>query len=167
MTTTAKAKTTKAAQANPAKTTANEQDAFAIPTLASVDVPPAFRDIAETSLNQSKEAYENFKNTAEEAATALEESVEKTRSSVIEFNAKAVEIAQENTEATFSHVQDVFGVKTFADAIELQTAFLKKQIDALQDQAKTFQTLTTKITEETSAPYKTALRKTVETFKVA
>ncbi|MEM8839010.1 MAG: phasin [Pseudomonadota bacterium] len=147
-----------------------ETDVFAfppMPAMPAMEVPPAFRDFAETSVQRSKEAYEKFKVSAEDATSVLEETIAKTRDGVIEFNSKALELAQENTDATFAHVKDVFAVKSFSEAIELQTSFMKKQVEALQDQAKTFQDMTARITKETSAPYKEAFQKTAETFKVA
>lgn len=157
MTTTPKAKTTKT----------SAQDAFAIPTMPAMEVPPAIRDMAENTVAQSKEAYEKIKTSTEEATTMLNDTVEKTRDGISAFNAKALEVAKANTEATLSHVQEVLAVKSLSEAIELQTAFVKTQMDAVQNQAKIFQDLTTKLTEETSAPYKAAFKKTAETFKVA
>lgn len=143
---------------------AAETDVFAFP---KVEFPSALRDMAETSVQRSKEAYEQFKSSAEEASATLEETIEKTRASIVELNGKVIEVAKENTDATFAHVQDVVAVKSFSDVVELQTAFMKKQMETFQAQSKAFQEMTTKFTEETSAPYKAAFQKTVETFKVA
>ena len=155
---------TTAPKSKTAKTKA--QDAFAIPGMPAMEVPPAFRDIAENTAAQSKETFEKIKTSAEEATTLLNETAEKTRDGVSEFNAKALDVAKTNTDATLSHVKEVLAVKTFAEVIELQTAFAKSQFDALQGQVKTFQDMTAKLTEETSAPYKDAFQKTAETFKV-
>ncbi|MEO1067490.1 MAG: phasin, partial [Pseudomonadota bacterium] len=131
-------------------------DAFAFPAMPDMEVPAAFRDFAENSMTQSKEAYEKFKTAAEEAQAALEETIEKTRDGVIAINSKAIEAAQENTDATLSHAKEVFAVKSFSEAIELQTSFAKKQFEIFQAQTKAFQDMTTKLSEEASAPYKSA-----------
>ena len=158
---------TTAAKPKATKTEKTAQDAFAIPGMPAMEVPPAFRDIAETTVAQSKEAYDKIKTSAEEATTLLNTTAEKTRDGVTELNAKAIDVAKTNTDATLSHVKDVMAVTSFAEVIELQTAFMKTQIDAIQDQAKVFQDMTTKLTEETVAPYKAAFEKTAATFKVA
>lgn len=160
MTTTAKTKTAKTT-----KTAA--QDAFAIPGMPAMEVPPAIRDIAENTVAQSKEVFEKIKTSTEEATTILNDTADKTRDGLSQFNEKAIDVAKTNTEATFSHAKEVLAVKTFAEVIELQTAFAKTQFDAFQGQVKTFQDMTAKLTEETSAPYKAAFQKTAETFKVA
>lgn len=162
MTATTKAKTVKAAD--------SKQDVFAIPGLPNIpamEVPPAFRDMAETSVAQSKEAYDKFKTAAEDATVVLETAIEKTRDGVVQLNAKAMEVAQENTDAALSHVKNVFAVKTFSEIVELQTAYIKSQMNAMQDQTKIFQELTTKLIETASAPYKTAFEKSADLFKSA
>jgi len=162
MTTTDKSKTVKAAAPK-----APAQDAFAIPSLSALEVPPVIRDIAENSVAQTKEAYEKIKASAEEATSILGSSIEKTRDGVAQLNAKAIEAARANTEAAMTHAKDVIAVKSLSEAIELQAAFTKNQINAMQDQVKTFQEITAKITEETTAFYKLAFQKTTEAFKVA
>lgn len=166
--TTAKAKAAPAAADKTAatdKTSKKEAaDLFAFPAF---DVPPAMRDFVENSLMQSKDSYDKFKVTAEETTVELEKTIEKTRNGVMEFNSKAIEAVQENTDATLSHVKDVFAVKSLAEVLELQTAFVKKQMDVMQAQAETFKSMTTKLSEETSEPYQAAFQKSVEAFKVA
>ncbi|MEP6356356.1 MAG: phasin family protein [Hyphomicrobiales bacterium] len=157
MATTAKTKTAKTAA----------QDAFAIPGIPAMEVPPAIRDIAENTVAQSKEAFEKIKTSAEEATTLLNETADKTRDGLSQFNEKAIDVAKTNTDATFSHAKNVMAVTSLAEVFELQTAFMKTQIDAIQDQAKVFQDMTAKLTEDTTAPYKEAFEKTAQSFKVA
>lgn len=159
MTTTPKTSAPKSTAAKP------EADAFAFPSMPAMEVPPALRDMAETSLNQSKEAYSKFKSAAEDTSAMMEETIAKTRDGIVKFNSKALETAQENTDATLAHIKNVFAVKSLSEAIELQSAFVKAQMNAMQDQVKTFQDLATKLAQETSAPYKAAFTKSVETFK--
>lgn len=160
---TATPKTTAATKAADTKT----EDAFAFPAMPAMDVPPVFRDLAENSVSQSKEVYSKLKTAAEDATSMLNDTIEKTRDGVLELNTRALDAVQENTDATFSHVKDVFAVKSFSEAVELQTAFFKNQLDAMQGQAKAFQEAATKLTEETSAPYKDAFQKTVNSIKAA
>ena len=149
------------------KAKAATKDAFAFAGMPAMDVPPAFRDMAENTVEQSKQAYEKFKTSAEEATTLLNDTAEKTRDGVTKFNEKALDVAKTNTDATLAHVKDVMAVKTFAEAIELQTAFAKTQFDAFEDQAKVFEKMTKELTEDTTAPYKAAFKKTTEAFKAA
>ena len=152
------------AEAPAKKAPAAESDIF---SFSNVEVPAAFRDLTETSIQRSKDAYEKFKSNAEEATSALEETIEKSRANVVEFNKKTIEAVQQNADATLAHVKDVFAVKTLSEVIELQSAFLKNQTELLQSQAKEFQDLTKRITDEATEPYKDAIKKTAETFKVS
>ena len=105
---------TNAAKPKATKTEKTAQDAFAIPGMPAMEVPPAFRDIAETTVAQSKEAYDKIKTSAEEATTLLNTTAEKTRDGVTELNAKAIDVAKTNTDATLSDVKDVIAVTSFA-----------------------------------------------------
>ena len=66
------------------------------------------------------------------------------------MGAKTPDNAQRNSEASFSFARDLFGAKTFAEAIELQSNFARKQLDVLGTQTKEFQALTQKyVTDST------------------
>lgn len=79
------------------------------------------------------------------------------------LNKKALDAAQANISAGFDFARDIMTAKTFGDVIEMQTAFARKQFDAVAEQNKDFQETLTKSVEEVSAPVKKAM----ENFKAA
>jgi len=137
---------------------------FAMPT---VEVPQAMREFAEKGVAQAKDAYEKMKSAAEEATDVLEDTYETTRKGVLELHMKALDTAKVNTDATFSFVKEILSAKSLAEAIELQTAFARKQFEALSTQAKEFQELATKFATDSGAPMKEAITKAVKDFKTA
>ncbi len=54
-----------------------------------------------------------------------------------------------------------------SEFIELQTAFLRKQMEKTVEQAKEFQVMTTKAAEDVSKPIKDVYEKAMEDLKVA
>jgi hypothetical protein len=58
-------------------------------------------------------------------------------------------------------------VKSLAEAIELQTGFIRSQFDAFTAQAKDMQELATKLSGEVSDTVKGAVEKVSKDFKVA
>lgn len=152
-TTTAAPKTAKAVK--PAAK-ASPFEAFTFP---KVEVPDAFRSFAEQGSKQAKESYEKFRTAAEEATDVIEDTFESTRSGIVALNAKALDAAQANAEATFKFAREILTVKTFAEAIELQSSFFRSQFEALTAQAKDFQEVATKVAGEAAQPAKDAFAK--------
>lgn len=128
-------------------------------TMAPVEIPEVFRDVAEKSVKQAKEQYEKMRAAAEEATDLMEDQFETARNGFVELNAKAIEAAKANADATFRFAKDVLAVKTVAEIIELQTSFARQQFDMLSAQAKEMQELMAKYSAETQQPMKEAFTK--------
>lgn len=158
---TARAKSTKSAAA---KTALPNFEAFAMP---NVEIPGAAREFAEKSIEQARDAYAKVKTAAEEATDLLEDTFQTTRQGTIDFNAKALDAAKANTDATFQLFKDLMGAKSVAEAIELQSSFARTQFETFTAQAKDMQEFSTKFATELSAPVKDAVEKSVKSFKAA
>ncbi|EEA92139.1 phasin family protein, partial [Pseudovibrio sp. JE062] len=107
------------------------------------------------------------KSASEEATAMLEETMEVTRDSIMEINLKAVDAAKDNSEAAFSHIRDMFGVKSLSEAIELQSAYNSKQYDTISQQVKDMQETATKLATSMSQPAKEAFDKSMKEMKLA
>jgi phasin len=161
MTTTAKAKPSKAAGEF-----AGAFDAFQM-NVPSLEVPAIFRDSAEKAVSQAKDAYARMRAAAEEAGDVAEETYETARGHAVAVSLKALEMSKSSADASFAFAKDVVGAKTIADAFELQTAFFKKQFDSFTTQMKDFQDIAQKAAVEVSKPTRTALEKAFKDYKVA
>lgn len=159
------AKTIKTATAKTAKAFEAPFEAFSF-AVPSTEVPAAFREFAEKTLNGSKEAYAKLKTAAEEATEAFEDSFETTRVGVLELGNKSIDAAKTNSDAAFAFAKEFLTVKTFAEAIELQTSFARKQMEALTAQAKEFQALSQKFVTEASRPVKASVEKALKSTKL-
>jgi uncharacterized protein (UPF0147 family) len=86
---------------------ANEQVTQAVNNMtgmfegADTAVPEAVRALAEQTVTQSREAYENAKGAMEEAVEVLEKSIDQTGQGVAAINRKALGIAQTNLNTSF------------------------------------------------------------------
>ena len=160
MTTTAKTpKTPKSAAAMPF-------EAFNM-QMPSMEVPVAFREFAEKSITQARDTYAKMKSAAEDATGMVEDTYEATRENVFAFGVKALDAAKVNSDASFALAKELFGAKTFAEVIELQTSFARKQFDAVAAQVKEFQELTQKYVADTTKPVTSQVEKTFKDFKAA
>lgn len=128
---------------------------------------PAFRDFAEQGGAQAREAFARIRTATEDAMRSWEGSYQSVREQGVNAGLKALEAAKTNTDASFAFARDLFGVKTFAEAVELQTAFARKQFAALTGQAREFQEIGEKVAAEATKPARAVAEKAMKEFKVA
>ena len=63
---------------------------------------------------------------------------------VQDYNAKFIEFAQANTEATFEFVRQLSGAKSPSEFFELSTSYSRQQLETLSEQARELATLAQK-----------------------
>jgi phasin len=161
MTTASTAKATKNG-----KSSSTPFEAFTFPT-PSFEVPAAFRDFAEKSVSQARDAYARIKTATEDATGVVENTFETVREGAFAIGVKALDAAQANADASFAFARDLFGVKTFSEVIELQSTFARKQFEAVTSQVKELQELGEKFIAKTSKPVTDTVEKTFKEMKVA
>ena len=154
----------KNAKALPSPEAAFEAFNFKVPTL---EVPATFREFAEKSIAQARDTYAKMKSAAEDASDMVEDTYETAREGVFNLSVKALDAVKTNSDASFALARDLFGAKTFAEVIELQTAYARKQFDSMTAQVREFQELTQKIVSDTTKPVTAQVEKTFSGFKAA
>ena len=124
-----------------------------------LDATQAFRATAENGSAQVKESFEKMTATTAEATALIKDSYSTAVKGAQDYNAKVIEFANANTEATFAFAQKLSGVKSPSDFIELSTDHSRKQIDTLTQQTKELAALAQKVTLATVEPLKTGVTK--------
>jgi phasin len=141
-------------------------EAFNMPT-GNFDVPVAFRDLAEKGIAQARDAYAKMKSAAEDTTEAVEDTFETARDGAFTFGVKTIDAVKANSDASFAFAKDLFGAKTLADVIELQTAFARQQFDTMTAQAKEFQELAQKVMTDATKPITAHVEKSFKEIKAA
>ena len=141
-----------------------EMPKFDIPSfdMPKFEVPAAFREFAEKGVAQSKDAYEKMKAVAEENTEMLETVYTTATQGSTEYGLKVIEIARYNTNATFTFVEKLFGVKSPSEFVELATAHSRTQFETLSAQGKELATLAQKVATETAEPIKSGVEKAMK-----
>ena len=147
------------------KTTSAEM--FEFPAFDMTKMADSYREMADKSVNQTKEAYAKVKTVAEDATKAIETTLENAQAGTVELSLKAIDAARGNAEHTLSHLEALLGVKSVAQMIELQTGFFRKQAEMMVDQVKTMQETAKKVSENVAKPVKTVAEKAMEDIKAA
>ncbi|BCP52447.1 hypothetical protein K32_10640 [Kaistia sp. 32K] len=139
-----------------------EAFAFSVP---NVEVPAVFRDIADKAVSGSKEAYAKLKTAAEEATEAFEDSYETTRTGLVALTHKSLDNVKTHTDATYAFARDFLAVTSFAEAVELQAAFARKQFETLTEQTRDLQAFTQKLSTDAARPVRQGVEKAFKGFQ--
>jgi phasin len=153
--------------AKPAKAIASNPFEGIVPPAASFELPAAFRDMADRSVSQARDAYAKLKSAAEDATNLVEGTMETARQGAFALSAKTLDAARSNSDASFAFARDLLGAKTFSDVIELQSSFARSQFEAFTGQWKELQQLTEKLFTDTTKPVSERVEKTLKELKVA
>ena len=96
-----------------------------------MEIPAAFRELAEKSVSQAKETYEKMKSAAEEATDVLEDTYATASKGASDYGLKMIEAARANTNAAFDFASQLMTVKSLSEMVELSTAHTRKQFETL------------------------------------
>ncbi len=158
--------TTTSKTSKTAKSATAPFEAFSFPA-ANFEVPAAFREFAEKSVSQARDAYAKLKTASEEATGLVEETFENVREGALEIGVKAIDAAKTNSDASFALTRDIFGAKSMSEVIELQSTFARKQFEAMTAQMKELQALGEKVISVTTKPVTERVEKTFKELNVA
>ena len=118
-----------------------------------------FSEMAQNGAAQTKQTYERMSAATTEAADLMNTSCSTALKGAREYNDKFMEIAHTNTNAAFDFVQELYGMKSPSDFMELATEHARKQAAALTEQAKELAALAQKVALATTEPLKAGVAK--------
>lgn len=142
-------------------------DIFSFGALDPAKFTESFREFAEKGAAQSREAYAKVKAATEEASRTVETTMQSAQAGSVEIGLKAIEALRTNADLSLSHMESLFGVKSVAEFVELQSSFIRKQAEFNVEQAKTIQDASRKLAEAVAQPGRDAAEKVMATFKAA
>jgi phasin len=129
---------------------------FEIPKfeMPKLEIPAAFREFAEKGVSQAKDNWEKMKAATEEATDVLEDSYATATKGASDYGVKLIEVARVNTNSYFDFATEFMTVKSLSEAVELSTAYARKQFDTMGAQFKELTALAQKVTNESVEPIK-------------
>jgi phasin len=123
------------------------------------EVPEQMRAFAEKGVSQARDSYAKFKDAAETHNGTIEAVFTSASKGSSEYSTKLIEFFKANTSSSLDFAQQLFGVKTPAEALELWTAHTRKQYETLTAQAKELAELGQKVATDTVEPIKASASK--------
>jgi len=133
---------------------ANPTDPFSA-SIIPFEVPEQMRALAEKGVSQARDNYAKFKDVAESNNSTIEAVFANASKGASEVSAKLMEMMKANTTAALDFAQELIGVKTPSEALELWSAHAKKQFETFTAFSKELAELSQKVATETVEPIKT------------
>ncbi|THD51151.1 MAG: phasin [Bradyrhizobium sp.] len=137
---------------------ANSTDPFSA-SIIPFEVPEQMRAFAEKGVSQARDSYAKFKDVAETHNGTIEAVFASANKGASAYSAKLMEMMKSNSTATLDFAQQLIGVKSPSEAMELWTAHAKKQYEAFTAYSKELAELSQKVAAETVEPIKTSASK--------
>jgi len=125
--------------------------------MSNVEMPAAFRELAEKGIAQAKDNYEKIKSAAEQATDMIETTYTTASNGASGYGAKLIETARANSNAYFDLFGELLTAKSYSEAVEKTTAYVRTQFDTMTAQAKDLAEHAQKVATETAEPIKASI----------
>jgi phasin len=123
------------------------------------EVPEQMRAFAEKGVSQARDNYAKFKDAAESHNSAMESFFANASRGAGEYSAKVMEFLKANTTANLDFAQELLGIRSPSQVLELWTAHTRKQVETFAVQARELGELGQKVAAETVEPIKDSASK--------
>jgi phasin len=123
------------------------------------EVPEQVRAFAEKGVSQARDNYAKFKDAAETHNGTIEAVFSAYSSGAKQYSAKLMDMIKAGASANLDFAQELVGVKTPSEAMELWTSHARKQFEAFTAQTKELAELAQKVATETAEPIKASVSK--------
>jgi phasin len=100
------------------------------------EIPTSVRDLASKTVDQAREAYNRFIETARQAHDVVAKSSDVFTSGARELNEKAVKYTEANLQAQFELAQRLVNAKDLKEALDIQNQFARQQMETYAHQAQ-------------------------------
>src|SRR6516165_12656349 len=108
----------------------NPTDPFSA-SVIPFEVPEQMRAFAEKGVSQARDNYAKFKDAAESHNSTIEAVFTTASKGASACSAKVMEFVKANTTANLDFTQELLGIKTPSEALELWTAHTRKAFETL------------------------------------
>ena len=99
-------------------------------------VPATLRDLAERNVSQTRAVYERSTNAVQAVLVNWNKSFGAANQGAVALNLKIMDITERNISTGFDLAINLAGARNVTEAVEMQSAYWRKQLGQLQTQAE-------------------------------
>ncbi|MEP0519311.1 MAG: phasin family protein [Hyphomicrobiales bacterium] len=118
------------------------------------DVTEQMRAFAEQGMDQARKAFDTYMDTMQKTMGTIESSSSELQAKTSDANKKAMGMAEKHMSAAFSQAEKLVTAKDPQEALELQAAYIREQIDAMNKQANVIGEDAAKIMKDIQSSFK-------------
>ncbi len=118
----------------------------------SFDIPPDMRRMAEQSVEQARQAFDGFIAAAHRTVSTIEEQATSAQANVRDMGQKAMTYAEKNVTTSFEFAQKVLQAKDLQEILQIQSEFVRAQLQTLAQQAQDLGQSAAKATMDAARP---------------
>ncbi|HEX2654023.1 MAG TPA: phasin [Xanthobacteraceae bacterium] len=120
--------------------------------LSNFEFPAEMRDFAARSVEQARKAFDGFVTAAQQAVSTVEGQANIAQTGAKDVSQKAMTFAERNIETSFDFAQKLVRARDPQEMIQIQSEFIKAQMETLTDQARELSEAAGKAATEASQP---------------
>ena len=121
-------------------------------------VPATLRDLAERNISQTRAIYERSKDAIEAVLVSWNKSFGAANQGAVALNLKVIDITERNISTGFDLAMNLAGAKNVAEAVEMQSAYWRKQLAQLQGQAEEIRSLLNRLNANVTEPIEAQIK---------
>lgn len=92
------------------------------------EIPPGMRGLAETSVEQSRQAYNQFSDAVRRAQDLMARSSDAMATSARGIHERAMQYTAQNMEANFAFARELARARDFQEVLAMQQSFAQRQM---------------------------------------
>lgn len=142
-------------------------DIFSFSAFDPAKLSQGWREFSDTSTTQSRDPYGRMKTAAEEATRTLQSTIHSAQAGSMEIGLKAIDALRANTEMSLTHLQQLMGVTSMSEFLQLQASFVRRQTEMTVEQARSMQEAAQKVADDVTRPGRDATEKNDAAEKAA
>jgi hypothetical protein len=118
----------------------------------NAQVPATLRDLAEKNVSQTRALYERSKDAVQSVLVSWNKSFSAVNQGAVALNLKLIGMTERNISTGFDLAMNLAGAKNVAEAVEMQSAYWRKQLSELRAQAEEVETLLSRLNSNVTEP---------------
>lgn len=118
------------------------------------DMSEQMRAFAEQGMDQARKAFDSYMDTMQKTMGTIESQSSEMQAKTSDASKKAMSIAEDHMSAAFSQAEKLVTAKDPQEALELQTTYIRGQIEAINKQASTIGEDAAKVMQDIQKSFK-------------
>jgi phasin len=130
----------------------NEEDVMMASSTPGFEIADEMRGVTERSLEQARQAFDNYMRATERAVSLLEAQVEANQRGGLDISKKAMGFAESNVRSAFEFANKIVQANDIQEVLRMQSLFVQAQMQVLREQVTSLGETITKAAMECSDP---------------